>query len=509
MKRHAAQEKQKQPAARPLRVLFVTPELAPWCKVGGLGEISRDLPAALAQHAGCDVRQLVPAYPALRDAFPAAEQLTPLMAFGGRFAPARLMAVFTTVPTYLVDCPAYFNRPGNAYQSPAGEDWPDNHLRFGLLSHVAALLGSAASPFDWRPDVIHCQDWQSGPVAAYLGQAPRARAATVLTIHNLAYQGIFPARAFDDLGFPAGAGIDGFEYYGNVSFLKVGLKHATKLTTVSPTYAREILTPGHGCGLDGVLRSRGDEIVGILNGINVDLWDPARDPHLAQSYGPDRLERKGVNKSALQRALGLPERDDIPLLGVVARLVDQKGLDLVIEAAAGIVGLPAQLVIHGQGEHEIEAALRALAARHPSAIAVRIGFDEHLAHRVAAGADIFLVPSRFEPCGLTPMQAARCGTPSVAHGTGGLADSIVDATPANLDAHVATGFVFDRPAPDAFLDAIQRALGIYRDPALWRTVQQAAMARDFSWTSAVPAYMGVYRGALSAQSSAAQQIWVA
>jgi len=477
----------------PLRVLFVTAELAPWAKVGGLGEVSRDLPLALMT-AGIDIRLLVPAYTALRKAFPAATQDTPLMMLGGGFAPAQFMRVDTPVPAYLLDCPAYFERAGDPYQSAERADWPDNHLRFGLLSRAAALFASAANPFDWQPDVIHCHDWMTGPVGAYLEREP-APTPTVMTIHNLAHQGIFPQHVLDELGLQA-HGLNSFEYLRNASFLAAGLRHATKLTTVSPTYAREIQTPELGFGLDAVLRQRRHDLVGILNGVDSQVWNPTRDPYLPHRRGPGELSHKAAAKLVLQRSLRLPERADVPLLGIVARFAHQKGLDLVIDAASAIVQLPAQIVVLGQGERHIEETLRALAARHAGAVAAHIGFDERLAHQVIAGSDIFLMPSRFEPCGLTPMQAALNGTPAVARRTGGLADTIVDATDEAHNARTATGFLFDDATPDALLDAVRRAIALYRHPDAWKCIQRSAMARNFSWSAAVPAYAQIYRNAL-------------
>lgn len=482
-----------------MRVLFVTPELAPWARVGGLGDVSHDLPPALAA-AGVDVRILVPAHPSLIEAFPEASCVAEFSAPGGAFAASRLLLALGTVPMYLLDCPAYFARPG-VYQSPDGRDWPDNHLRYGLLSRIAAVLGSAASPLAWRPHVIHCHDWQSGLTAAYLAYSGGDSAATVLTVHNLSYQGVFPPQVLDELGVPWEAfTIEGLEYYGNMSFLKAGLSYATKLTTVSPTYAREIQDPELGCGLHPLLRHRAADLTGIANGIDTESWDPARDPHLARNYDRDRLEHKLDNKLSLQRALGLPETPEVPLFGMVSRLVWQKGVDLMIEAASGIVGSPAQIVVHGEGERDIAAALGALAARYSRNVAVRVGFDDRIAHQIVAGADAFLIPSRFEPCGLTQLQSMRYGTLPVAQRTGGLADSVVDATEENISAGTATGFTFEGSKPQAVLAGVERAIGAYRTPRVWRALQRNGMARNPGWASAVKAYVSVYRRAIQRKS---------
>ncbi len=471
-----------------LRVLYVTPELAPWVKTGGLGEVAQGLPPALAA-AGAQVRLLVPAYPALRAAFPQARVLAEVPAPGGALPPARLLEAPGAPPLWLLDCPPLFERAGNPYQTPQRNDWPDNHLRYGLLSRVAALLAGDASPLDWRPDVVHCNDWQSGLTPAYLAHAPGARAATVMTIHNLAYQGLFPRGALEPLALPAPAFVpDGLEFYGQLSFLKAGLRYADLVTTVSPGYAREIQTSELGFGLDGLLRARAADLVGILNGIDTELWDPARDPLIAQRYDADGLERKAPNKAALQRAFGLPETAGAPLLGMTGRLVPQKGADLVLATADDLVRAGAQLTVLGTGEREIESGLVALAARHPRHVAVRIAFDEPLAHLIEAGADMFLMPSRFEPCGLNQLYSMRYGTPPVVRRTGGLADSVSERT----------GFLFDEPTPQALRAVLVRALEAWRKPGAWRTLQQNGMRRDYGWGASARAYLEAYRRAAAA-----------
>ena len=476
------------------RVLFVSPELAPWAKVGGLAEISRDLPRALAG-AGLDVRLLVPAYPPLAAAFPDARCVAEFPAPGGAFAPARLLEARDRVPISLVDCPPYFARDG-LYQSREKTDWPDNHLRFGLLSRIAAILGGAGSPLDWQPHVIHCHDWQAGLTPAYLAYRDGGRVATVMTVHNLAYQGVFPAQVLDELGIPREAfTIDGLEYYGNVSLLKAGLSYATRLTTVSPTYAKEIQEPELGFGLDALLRRRAPHLTGISNGIDFAQWDPAHDPHIDHAYDEAHFEGKLHNKLALQREFGLPQSRQVPLFGMVSRLVWQKGIDLLIEAAPAIIRMGAQIVVHGEGHRDLEEALSALASRHPREIAVRIGFDEKRNHRIVAGADAFLLPSRYEPCGLTQLHSMRYGTLPVAHATGGLADWVVDTHAGTLRAGTATGFSFTPLTAKRLVATVERALDAYRAPLLWRKLQRYAMARNCSWKAAAPAYIDVYRAA--------------
>jgi starch synthase len=469
-----------------LRVLYVSPEVAPWVKTGGLGEVAQGLPPALAA-AGAQVRVLVPAYPALREAFPQARAVAHFPSAGGALPAARLLEAPAEPPLWLLDCPPLFDRPGNPYQSTQREDWPDNDQRYGLLSRVAALLGSDAAPLDWRPDVVHCNDWQSGLAPAYLAHMPGAHAAAVMTIHNLAYQGLFPRSALEPLALPPSTFVpDGLEFYGRISFLKAGIYYADLITTVSPGYAREIQMPELGFGLDGLLRSRAADLVGIMNGIDTGVWDPARDPLIAQRYDAEWLERKAPNKAALQRAFGLPATAGAPLLGMATRLVPQKGADLVLAVADDLVRAGAQLAVLGTGEHDIESGLLALAARHPRHIAVRIAFDEALAHLIEAGADIFLMPSRFEPCGLNQLYSMRYGTPPVVRRTGGLADSVSERT----------GFLFDEPTPQALRAALALALEAWRKPGAWRALQLAGMRREFGWGVPAREYLAAYRRAL-------------
>jgi starch synthase len=466
--------------------LFVSPELAPWVKVGGLGEVTRDLPRALNQ-CGADVRLLVPAYPALKAAFGDARVVGDVPAAGALPA-SRILLADGSEPLYLLDCDPLYARPGGPYQSVDGVDWPDNHLRFGLLSRTAAVL-AAEGIAGWHPQVLHANDWQTALAGAYLAHTQRAPVVFVQTIHNLAYQGVFPRGVLGDLALPPSAfSIDGLEFHGQLSFLKAGIRYADAITTVSPTYAREIQTAAFGVGLDGLLRARSGELTGILNGIDYSTWDPALDPYLASAYSIDDLGRKTPNKAALQRASGLPEIADIPLVGMVGRLVEQKGIDLVLEAAEAIVHSPAQLVVLGDGPRHLVDALAALARRHPREIAFRVGFDESLAHEVEAGADLFLMPSRFEPCGLNQMYSMRYGTPPIVRRTGGLADSVTD---------LQTGFVFDAPTADALLATVRRAIDAFREPAVWTALQRNGMARDFRWDASARRYLEVYRSVLA------------
>ncbi|MDR2839336.1 MAG: glycogen synthase GlgA [Azonexus sp.] len=481
---------------KPLSILFATSEMAPWVKTGGLGDVSAALPRALAE-SGHDVRALLPCYPALRQAFPEATALAEIPALAPALPPARLLAAETDgLPLLLLDCPPLYDRPGNPYVDVSGHDWPDNAIRFGLLSRVAALLGQAASPIDWRPDIVHGNDWQTALAAAWLHY--EGGAASVVTVHNIAFQGCFgePLRA--ELGLPEAAWrFDGVEYHGLLSFLKAGLQLATRLSTVSPSYAREIQDEAFGYALAPLLRHRRDHLHGILNGIDAKLWNPAADPALAASYAANRLAAKRLNKTALQQEMGLDPATDRPLFGVVSRLTEQKGHDLLLAIGDDLPTLPAQLVVLGSGNPALEAGFLALAERLPGQVAVRLGFDENLAHRIEAGADCFLMPSRFEPCGLNQMYSLRYGTPPLVQATGGLADTVVDVSAATLADKSGNGFVMADSSSDALWAAMQRAAAAWSDKRQWLRIQQNGMRCDFSWRHAAADYDSLYRAAIA------------
>ena len=479
-----------------LRVLFATPECAPWVKTGGLGDVSAALPAAL-EAGGLDVHVLLPAYRQVLAATAAHRRELAAFAASRSFPAARLLEapLPSGVPAWLVDCPALYDRDGGPYQDAAsGSDWPDNALRFALLARIAALLAGESSPLAWRPQVLHCNDWQTALAPAYLRFAGGAHAATVVCIHNLAFQGLFPLPTATGVGLPpAASSVDVAEFYGRFSFLKAGLVYADAITTVSPTYAQEIQREPLGFGLQGLLAARAGDLHGILNGIDDGVWNPAIDPLIALRYDAAHVEAKRVNKAALQERLGLPADTDAPLFGFVGRLTEQKGVDLIAAAAPRITAAPAQVAVLGTGERALEDALQALARARPREVAVRIGFDERLAHLVEAGADGFLMPSRFEPCGLNQMYSQRYGTPPIAHATGGLCDSIVDCTPATLAGGTATGFLFREPSAGALAEAVERAIAAYRNPATWRALQRNGMARDFGWSAGARRYAELYR----------------
>jgi len=481
-------------------VLFVASEVAPWVKTGGLADVAAALPASLAA-CGADVRLLVPAYPALLAAFPRRRELARLDAPGGELAASTLWeaSLAPGLTLTMLDAPACFGRAGNPYLGPDGDDWPDNALRFGLLGRVAALLAARPSPIGWTPDVVHCNDWQAALAPAYLHYLHAGgRAATVLTVHNLAFQGVFDAELLAPLGLPESSfGLDGVEFHGRISFLKAGLQFCDRITTVSPTYAREILGAAQGCGLDGLLRHRAHRLTGILNGIDVDAWDPARDTAIESRYDADTLDAKAPNKRALQLQLGLEPAADRMLLGVVSRLTGQKGLDLLLELGDGLCARGVQFAVLGTGERAMEHGWRELAARHPGRCAAVIGFDETLAHRIEAGADAFVMPSRFEPCGLNQMYSLRYGTPPIVRRTGGLADTVVDATRRTLADGSANGFVFDEPTASALDAALRRAVAAFADREPWRALQRAGMRADLSWDRAAGRYLEVYLDAIA------------
>jgi len=481
-----------------VKILFATSEIYPLIKTGGLADVSGALPLALNDLSN-DVRVIVPGYrpvlEKLSDARAVARLPNPFVPGEVEIREAHLPG--STVSLLIVVYDGFFNRDGGPYQMPDGRDWPDNALRFGLLSYMAALLASERSPLDWRPDILHCNDWQTGLAPAYLRFMGGRGARTVMTIHNLAYQGNFGAEMVGPLGLPSYSfTMQGLEYHGYLSFLKAGLFYADRLTTVSPTYAREIQEETLGFGMHGLLQERRDVLTGIVNGIDTREWDPARDPHLVRRYTARSLARKKENKLALQRRLGLAVDAGIPLIAVISRITYQKGSDIVLAVAPEILREGAQIAVLGTGERQIEQALATLAQRHPGELAVTIGYDEGLSHLMEAGADLFLMPSRYEPCGLNQMYSQRYGTPPIVHATGGLADTVVDASPENVAAGTATGFVFRDVHYASVLDASVRALNAYRDPAVWKTIQQCAMGRDFSWKKSAREYMALYRSVL-------------
>lgn len=483
-----------------LKILFVSSEVHPFIKTGGLADVSASLPHALAE-LGHDVRILMPGY---ADALGKAPGAAPEAAWTSPLAgpPTRLLRTLLPdgpVPVWLLEAPGFSDRPGNPYLGTDGHSHPDNAQRFDLLARAATAIAGDRGGLGWRPDVVHCNDWQTGLVPVRMLHH-RVAGATVFTVHNLAYQGLFPYATFQALGLPAWLwAMDALEFHGQMSFLKGGAIFADRLTTVSPTYAKEIRTPAHGWGLEGLFNHRAGELTGILNGIDRRYWDPARDPYLKVHFSERDMRGKAVNKKRLQAELGLPEDPKTPLAVVISRLADQKGIDLVLGGARDLLRQGLQLAVLGSGDRVHERALTELAHRYPRQVAFRAGLDEALAHRMEAGGDLLLMPSRFEPCGLNQLYSLTYGTVPVVRSVGGLADSVVHATPEAVSEGRATGIRFTGDTPAALVAAVRRALELYARPRIWRRIQRTGMQQDFSWERSADRYVEVYRAALADQ----------
>lgn len=470
-------------------VLAVASEVYPLIKTGGLADVAGALPAALKPH-GVTTRTLIPGYPKVMEHLAAPESLHDFAdLFGG---PARLLAEGDLL---VLDAPHLYGRGGNPYVGADGKDWPDNWRRFAALGLVAAEIGSGAMAA-YTPHLVHAHDWQAALAPVYL-RYWQGRAKSVLTVHNLAFQGQFPATIFAQLRLPPSAfAIDGVEYYGAVGFLKGGLASADAITTVSPAYAAEIATPEHGMGLDGLIRARRAAVTGIVNGIDIEVWNPATDTALPERYTAQRLARRQANKLAIEARFGL-ERDDGPLFCVVSRLTWQKGMDILADTLDALVVHGARLALLGSGETWLEQAFAKAAARHPGRIGVIAAYDEPLSHLLQGGSDAILVPSRFEPCGLTQLYGLRYGCVPVVAKTGGLADTIIDANDAALTAGVATGLHFAAADAEALEDAVRRACALYREPKIWAQMQRMGMKMDVSWEKSAARYAALYRRLLA------------
>jgi starch synthase len=476
-----------------MRILFITAEIFPLAKTGGLGDVSAALPGALREM-GEDVRVLVPAY---RQALEAASKLKEIARFGDFLGcgETRLLETHlpkTGVPVWLIDCPQLFDRAGGPYQDENGAEWHDNAQRFAVLNHVAAGIANERGAA-WRPDIVHANDWHAGLVPLLL--SGRTKQPSVFTIHNLAYQGVFPFDRFDSLNLPADAA-NHLEFYGRMSFLKAGIGAADAITTVSPTYAREIVNSDYGCGMDGLLRERAASLTGILNGADYGFWDPAIDSHLVSNYTVRSLGPKQACKRAVQAELGLGVEAERPLLAFMSRLAHQKMPDSVIEILPRLIDDGIQFALVADADGHYQHGFRELAERYPGRVALRIGYQEAIAHRLLAGADMLVHPSRFEPCGLLPMYAMRYGTVPIVRNSGGLADTVVDATPEAISSRTATGFHFQQAESEELLACVRRALALYRQPISWRRLQVNAMQQDFGWHRAAQSYIDLYRGLL-------------
>jgi len=456
-------------------------------KTGGLADVAGALPLALAGE-GIETTTLIPGYPAVLGRLESAEPVhSDDHFFGG--AARLLRGRASGLDLAVLDAPHLFGRPGNPYTAPDGADWPDNALRFAALSRMAARIATDGIA-GLHPDILHAHDWQAGLAIAYLDGVPR-RPATVLTVHNLAFQGNFSSALLPSLGLPPNAfRMEGAEFHGMVGYLKAGLALADAITTVSPTYAVEIQTPEFGMGFDGLLRHREAVLHGILNGIDDSIWNPAADGLIASRFDVDHLAARPANKSALQSHFGLDPNPDALLFGVISRLSWQKGLDMLLPALDMLGALGAQLVVLGAGEPELEYRFRQAAAAHPGRVACFIGYDESLAHRIQAGIDAILIPSRFEPCGLTQLCALRYGALPIVARVGGLADTVIDANEAAFAANTGTGLQF---SPGQFTQALRRAASLWADQEIWAGLQLNAMRTDVSWRGPAARYAALYK----------------
>lgn len=497
-----------QGSAAALRVLHVAAEVFPLVKTGGLADVVAALPPAQAQE-GADVRLLLPGLPAVLDGLQA---LQPVCEVGNCFGALRVRLLRgrmpdSGLPVYVVDAPYLYRRGGNPYLRADGSEWPDNLQRFALLGWAGAHLAAADADPQWSADVLHAHDWHAAMACAYQAERPAPPAGTVFTVHNLAYQGLFAMEDWQTLGLPARRmSSEGLEFHGQLSFMKAGLKYADLVTTVSPSYAAEIATPEFGCGLDGVIRARGAAVHGILNGIDTTIWDPAADAALPARYTASRLQGKKACRRALQAELGLEADERALLVTVVSRLTGQKGMDLLLAAMPALLAQGVQFAIQGTGDAALEAALRAAQQAYPGRVHAYVGYDEARAHRLIAGADAILVPSRFEPCGLTQMYGLRYGTLPIVRGVGGLRDTVFDLDeamrPGDRDAGSGTGFVFHEATPQALAQAVQRAAALKGDAPRWRRAMQAAMARDHGWRAPAREYLQRYRALVEGAGAA-------
>jgi starch synthase len=478
-----------------MRVLAVGSEIFPLVKTGGLGDVVGALPAALTA-AGAETTTIIPGYPAVLDALTGATQVHAFAdLFGG---PAKVLhGTAAALDLLVVDAPHLFARAGNPYLGLDGREWPDNGLRFAGLGAAAAALGVGIVPgLDF--DIVHAHDWQASMAVVYLHFHTGSRPGTVMTVHNLAFQGRYRGNLFPRLGLPDSAfSLDGLEYHGDVNFLKGGLSYADRLTTVSPTYAREITGEENGMGLDGLLRYRSHVLSGIMNGIDDTAWNPATDPLIPARFTAAQTARRATNKAALQRRMGLQENPAALLIGVVSRLTSQKGLDMVLDQLDGIVADGMQLALLGSGDPDLEQGFTAAAEWHLGDVGCVLAYDEPLAHLIQAGCDALLAPSRFEPCGLTQLYALRYGAVPVVSRVGGLADSVIDANQAALAAGVATGIQFWPTTPEALEVALHRLLTLWRDRPAWAQVQRNGLASDVSWRGPANRYVALYQSILA------------
>ncbi|MGZ8185403.1 MAG: glycogen synthase GlgA [Methylococcaceae bacterium] len=472
------------------KILFVTSEAHPLIKTGGLADVSGSLPKALAE-LGEDVRLILPNYQAIKTSEEIFYKSTVRVSNSDvNILETKLPG--TEVTVWLVDYAEFFDFPGNPYVDKDGEPWANSAERFALFCRIAVEVAMDRAYLDWKPDIVHCNDWQSGLVPALLSLESH-HPATVFTIHNMAYQGLFPKTAYATLNLPKQLWhMGGVEFNDTLSFLKGGLAYADHITTVSPTYAEEIQTADYGYGLEGLLSHRKEFLTGIINGIDAEQWNPETDPNINEHFNVSTLNKRLLNKTALQEKVSLPVNKKIPVFGLISRLVEQKGIDLVLECLPEMMNLPLQFVLLGSGDKVFEQQLSDLAASHPDEMAVIIGYNETLSHLIEAGADVFLMPSRFEPCGLNQIYSQRYGAVPVVRKTGGLADTVFDTVPETLSNNSATGFVFNDATAGTLMEAIKRAIILYSQPKAWKQLQINGMQKDYSWNKSARQYMELY-----------------
>ncbi|MCR6501144.1 glycogen synthase GlgA [Shinella sp. CPCC 101442] len=477
-----------------MNILSVASEVFPLIKTGGLADVAGALPIALAGH-GMRMRTLMPGYPAVMQRLAGIEVVAGFDDLLGE--PARILAAtHEGLDILVLDAPAYYDRPGGPYVDATGKDFVDNWRRFAALSFAGAEIARGLLP-DWRPDVVHAHDWQAAMTAVYMRYTGLQHIPTVLTVHNLAFQGQFGPDIFEGLALPPEAfTMDGLEYYGDVGYLKGGLRTAWSITTVSPTYAHEIMTPEYGMGLEGLMNARATDLLGIVNGIDTAVWNPETDANIARPYAAGSLKQRSVNRQAVAERFSLDD-DSGPIFCIISRLTWQKGIDLIAEVADWIVEQGGKLAVLGSGDQALEGALLAAASRHRGRIGIVIGYNEPLSHLMQAGADAILIPSRFEPCGLTQLYGLRYGCIPVVARTGGLADTVIDANEAALSARVATGFQFTPINAEGLRQALRRVFKAYNEPKIWGRIQNQGMKSDVSWENSAARYADLYSSLLS------------
>ncbi|HDN69322.1 MAG TPA: glycogen synthase GlgA [Gammaproteobacteria bacterium] len=481
-----------------MNILFASAEAHPLIKTGGLADVAGSLPRAI-RHLHHDIRIVIPAY---QSVLKQAEKFTLVahLELESVKQPVRILCgrlPGSNVTVYLVDSPEHFDRPGNPYTMKQGAEWPDNAERFTTFCRAIEALSLDAAGLDWQPDIIHCNDWQTALVLPLLDRHA-VRPATIFTIHNLAYQGLFDWKIFKKLKLPADFwSMEAMEFHNQFSFIKGGLVYADWVTTVSPTYAEEIQTSKYGYGLEGLIGYRKDNLTGIVNGVDYNVWNPGRDILIPVQFTARSLTHKIENKQALQEHFKLPVDKTIPVFAVISRLVEQKGIDLILKIVPDLVKQKAQLIVLGSGDSKLETGIRDAVKKYPKQVAAHIGYDEALSHHIEAGADMFLMPSRFEPCGLNQIYSQRYGTVPIVRNTGGLADTVTDTTPETIESKTATGFSFNKAKAPALLKTVERALGYYRQPEIWQQIVCTGMKQDFSWKRSAQLYIELYETVLA------------